>query len=72
MLPVSEQVDEAGEGGGGMSRRSAVSLLFFEPSNNKELATEAVAEAVGEGEIDAAGMPLLDEKVEAALTMASN
>lgn len=31
MLPVSLQVLEAGEGGGGMSKRSAVSLLeFFE------------------------------------------
>jgi hypothetical protein len=47
MLPVSEQVDEAGDGGGGMSRRSAVSLLLV-PSNKRELATAAVA--VGEAE----------------------
>lgn len=47
MLPVSEHVEEAGEGGGGMSSRSAVSLLLV-PSNSRELATAAVA--VGEAE----------------------
>lgn len=72
MLPVSEQVDDAGEGGGGMSRRSAVSLLLLEPSRSRELATEVVAEAVGEGDTEAEALPLLVLKFDAALTMASN
>jgi hypothetical protein len=47
ILPVSEHVDEAGDGGGGISNRSAVSLLLV-PSNSSELATAAVA--VGDGD----------------------
>jgi hypothetical protein len=70
MLPVSEQVEDAGDGGGGISRRSAVSLLFLEPRSSKELAAEA--DAVGGGVLEAAATPLLEEKVEAALTMANN
>jgi len=73
MLPVSEQVDDAGEGGGGMSRRSAVSLLLLEPSRSNELATDVVAEVVGDGDTEAeAPLPLLVLKFDAALTMASN
>lgn len=59
MLPVSLQVLDAGEGGGGISRRSAFSLLLVVDDNPGKADAEVEAAFVVRSDV----WPLLDDGV---------